>query len=70
MKRIILISSLFFTLSASAEDVVTDGFVIAPISSDGFEGAGTCLATTESESDGGRYASGFQLFVTNASSGL
>lgn len=67
MKRIIFISSLLFALSASAGDVVTGGFVIAPLSSDGFVASGTCLAATESEKDGGIYTSGFQLFVTNAS---
>lgn len=67
MKRIIFISSLLFALSASAGDVVTGGFVIAPLSSDGFVASGTCLAATESETDGGRYTSGFQLFVTNVS---
>lgn len=67
MKRITLISSLFFALSASAGDVVTGGFVIAPLSSDGFVASGTCLAATETETDEGRYTSGFQLFVTNAS---
>lgn len=67
MKRIILITCLFFALSASAGDVVTGGFVIAPLSSDGFVAGGTCLAATEAETEGGRYTSGFQLFVTNAS---
>ena len=46
---------------------MTGGFVIAPLSSDGFVASGTCLAATETETDGGRYTSGFQLFVTNAS---
>lgn len=67
MRRIILITSLFLTLSAFAGDVVTGGFVIAPLSSDGFVASGTCLAAIEAETDGGRYTSGFQLFVVNAS---